>query len=319
MRILVVGATGFVGGHLLAECRARGDELFGTFRPGEEVAPSDDVEWHELDVLDSATFDRAIGAARPEGIVHLAGQANVALGNRDPITTFRVNAEGTLRVLDATERLARGARLLVITSAEVYGATEPGDMPVSEDAPLRPRTPYGVSKAAADLAAAQAGGGGLLDVVRMRPFNHVGPGQRTGFVVPDFASQVAAIEAGLAEPVLRVGNLSARRDFTDVRDIVRGYRDALEHGQRGGVYNLCSGRSWAIEGIVRALVEGAGREIRIETDPERLRPSDVPEFRGDPSRAAADLGWSPRIPLERSLADVLDEWRRLVRERPGDA
>ncbi|MBZ0268155.1 NAD-dependent epimerase/dehydratase family protein, partial [bacterium] len=182
MRILIVGATGFVGGHLLAECRARGDELFGTYRPGEEITPADDVAWHPLDVLDSATFDRAIEAARPEGIVHLAGQANVALGNRDPLTTFRVNAEGTLRVLDATERGARNARLLVITSAEVYGATEPEAMPVSEDAPLRPRTPYGVSKAAADLAAAQAGQAGGLDVVRMRPFNHVGPGQRRGFV-----------------------------------------------------------------------------------------------------------------------------------------
>jgi GDP-4-dehydro-6-deoxy-D-mannose reductase len=268
-----------------------------------------DVTWFGLDVLDSDAFDAALDAARPDGIVHLAGQANVALGNRAPVTTFRINAEGTVRLLDAVARRAPEARTVVVTSAEVYGATDAARMPVSEDTPLEPRTPYGVSKAAADLAAAHAARAGGLHVVRMRPFNHVGPGQRTGFVVPDFASQIAAIERGEAPPELRVGNLSARRDFTDVRDIVRGYRDALDRGLSGVAYNLCSGTSVPIEDVLGALVERARCEIRVLPDPARLRPSDVPEFRGDPARAGRDLDWTPRIPLQRSLEEVLEEWR----------
>ncbi len=310
MRILIVGATGFVGGHLLQECRSRGDELHGTFRPGEDVRESPDVTWHGVDVLDPESMDAAVASARPDGIVHLAGQANVALGNRDPVGTFRINAEGTVRMLEAVRRGAPDARTLVVTSAEVYGSVPPEDLPVREDQPLQPRTPYGVSKAAADLAAAQAGRDGVLDVVRMRPFNHVGPGQRRGFVVPDFASQVAAIEAGREAPELRVGNLSARRDFTDVRDIVRGYRVALDRGRTGEAYNLCSGRSVAIEEIVARLVERSRVPIDLKVDPARLRPADVPEFLGDPSRAAGELGWEPEIPLERSLDDALEEWRR---------
>lgn len=313
MRTLVIGATGFVGGHLLAECRRRGDTLLGTYRPGEDVPPGDGVEWHGVDVLRSDTLERAIELTRPDGIVHLAGQANVALGNRDPVGTFRINAEGTLRMLEAVRCQARGARVIVVTSAELYGAVSPEDLPVREDCTPVPRTPYGVSKAAADVAAMQAGRDGNLDVVRVRPFNHVGPGQRRGFVAPDFASQVAAIEQGQAPPELMVGNLSARRDFTDVRDIVRGYRDALEHGVRGEVYNLCSGRSVAIEEIVTYLVERAEVDIEILRDETRLRPADVPEFRGDPAKAERDLGWKAKIPLEVSLADVLEEWRTAAR------
>ncbi|GJM43516.1 MAG: GDP-mannose 4,6-dehydratase [Gemmatimonadota bacterium] len=313
MRILVVGATGFVGGHLLAECRERGDTLSGTFRPGEQLPMGDGVSWHGVEVLDSQAMDAALAATRPEGIVYLAGQANVALGNRDPVNTFRINAEGTLRMLGAMDREAPDARIIVVTSAEVYGVTAQDQMPVKEDAPLSPRTPYGVSKAAADLAAAQASGSGGLDVIRIRPFNHVGPGQRRGFVVPDFASQIAAIEVGQATPELKVGNLSARRDFTDVRDIVRGYREALDHGKTGEVYNLCSGHSVAIDDLVRELVDRASVDIRIVRDESRLRPSDVPEFRGDPTRAQRDFGWKATIPLERSLTDVLEEWRRAAR------
>jgi GDP-4-dehydro-6-deoxy-D-mannose reductase len=314
MRILIVGATGFVGGHLIEECRRHGDELHGTFRPGEDVPTPDGVAWHGVDVLDAESIEAAVSAARPDGIVHLAGQANVALGNRDPVGTFRVNAEGTVRMLDAVRRHAPDARTLVVTSAEVYGTVPPAELPVREEQPLAPRTPYGVSKAAADLAAAQAGRDGDMDVIRVRPFNHVGPGQRRGFVVPDFASQVAGIEAGEGPAELHVGNLSARRDFTDVRDIVRGYRLALDHGQRGEAYNLCSGTSVAIEEVVGRLVAMARRPIELTVDASRLRPADVPELLGDRGRATRDLGWKPEIPLETSLADVLEEWRALGRQ-----
>jgi GDP-4-dehydro-6-deoxy-D-mannose reductase len=310
MRVLIVGGTGFVGGHLLRECRERGDEIHATFRPGEEVPEGGGVRWLPLDLLDPATVRAALAEVRPEGVIHLAGQANVAEANRDPVGTFRVNAEGTYRLLAEAREHAREARFVAVASAEVYGTVPVGELPVGESRPLAPRTPYGASKAAADLAAAQAAEGWGLDVVRMRPFNHVGPGQRRGFVVPDFASQVAAIERGESEPVLRVGNLSGRRDFTDVRDVARGYRIALEAGRRGRAYNLCSGTSTPIEAILRFFVDRSRAPIEVREDRARLRPVDVTEFRGDPSRAREELGWSARIPLETSLEEVLEEWRR---------
>jgi len=177
-RLLVFGGTGFVGGHLIRECRGRGDEIFATYGPGEAVPEDPDVRWLPLDLLDPAVLASAFEEARPDGVVHLAGQASVALANRDPVGTFRINAEGTYRVLVALRDLAPDARAVVVTSAEVYGAVPAGELPVTEDRPLAPTSPYGASKAAADLVARQAADGWGLDVVRMRPFNHVGPGQR---------------------------------------------------------------------------------------------------------------------------------------------
>ncbi|MAF26359.1 MAG: GDP-mannose 4,6-dehydratase [Gemmatimonadota bacterium] len=311
MRVLILGATGFVGRHLLTECASHGDALGGTFCPGEPIPAREGVSWHLMDLLDSDSIRDALSAFRPEGIVHLAGQANVALAAKDPVGSFRVNAEGTVRVLEGVREVCPGVRVVAVTSAEVYGEVPAADLPVTEARPPVPRSAYGLSKAAADLAAAQAAAGWGLDVVRMRPFNHVGPGQRRGFVAPDFASQVAGIERAEAPPVLRVGNLSARRDFTDVRDIVKAYRVALERGASGSVYNLCSGRSVPVEQIVQLLMEAASVPITMETDPARFRPVDVPEFLGDPTRARDDLSWEAVIPLEQSISDVLEEWRAL--------
>ncbi len=314
MRVLILGATGFVGGHLRRECLGRGDRVSGTFLPGETIPSGDDVEWFEVDLLDPPSIERALEGARPEGIVHLAGQADVALGNRDPVGTFRVNAEGTYRVLASIRERAPDARTVIVTSAEVYGAVPEEELPVRETRPLEPRTPYGVSKAAADLAAAQAASAWGLFVIRMRPFNHVGPGQRIGFVAPDFASRIVAIERGLSPPELRVGNLSGRRDFTDVRDIVVGYRTALDRGAAGRAYNLCSGRSTLIEDVVRFFVEKASIPVEVRRDEKLFRAVDVPEFRGDPGRARSELDWRAGISLEESLAEVLEEWRRSPQE-----
>ncbi len=309
MRVLIVGASGFVGGHLVAECLARGDEVRGTLRPGEEGSARDRrAQWSAADLLDGASLEGAIAGARPEGIVHLAGQANVAEAHRDPAGTFRANAEGTLRLLEAARRTAPAARIVVVTSAEVYGAVPASGQPISESAPLAPTSPYGVSKAAADLVAEAAARAGQ-HVVRMRPFNHIGPGQRPGFIAPDMAVQIAAIERGEREPAVRVGNLTAARDFTDVRDVARAYRDALDRGAAGAVYNVASGAATPIETVVRFFVDRARVPVRLEPDPARLRPSDVPVTRGDASKAARELGWRPRIALEESLAAVLEEWR----------
>jgi GDP-4-dehydro-6-deoxy-D-mannose reductase len=309
VRILITGASGFVGRHLIAECLSLGDALFGTDRPGENTPRDPELIWHTLDLLDEDSIRSILRSCQPEGIIHLAGQANVALAHVDPVGTFRVNAEGTLHVLRAVRELAHDATVVVVTSAEVYGTVPPQDQPISETAPLRPTSPYGLSKAAADLAAEQAALGWGLDVIRMRPFNHLGPGQRSGFVAPDFASQIAAIERGEREAVLRVGNLAAKRDFTDVRDVARAYRDALERGVSGSVYNVASGVAVSIETILRFFLDRAHVPIRLEEDPSRLRPSDVPETRGDASKAERELGWRPSIPLEKSLSDVLEEWR----------
>ncbi|MFN8176571.1 MAG: GDP-mannose 4,6-dehydratase [bacterium] len=314
MRVLVLGASGFVGRHLLAECRSRGDVLCGTYRPGEEIPAEPSVTWSSLDLLDTPSIEAALEAARPEGIVHLAGQANVAQAHRDPLETFRLNAEGTLRVLDAQRRVAPRARTAVVASGEMYGAVPPERLPVTEDQPPDPRTPYGISKACADAVAAMAARGWGLSVVRMRPFNHVGEGQRRGFVVPDFASQIAAIERGEQEPVLSVGNLSPRRDFTDVRDVVRAYREALERGRAGEAYNVCSGRSVSVEEIARFLIGRARVPVTIRNEEARRRPQDLDEIRGDASKAKRELGWAPEIPWERSVQGVLEEWRR---GRPG--
>lgn len=308
MRVLIVGGSGFVGGHLIEECLSRGDEVAATERPGESGARDVRASWCAADLLDDAALTRAIVQARPDGIVHLAGQASVAAAHQDPSGTFRVNAEGTLRMLTAALAAAPNARIVVVTSAEVYGAVPAEEQPIAETAALRPTSPYGVSKAAADLVADAAARAGQY-VVRMRPFNHIGPGQRPGFIAPDVASQIAAIERGEREPVLRVGNLATARDFSDVRDIARAYRDALERGASGAVYNIASGAATSIETIVRFFVDRARAPVRIEIDVTRMRPSDVPVTRGDATKAQRELGWAPRIPITQSLSEVLEEWR----------
>ncbi len=311
MRVLIVGASGFVGAHLIAECARRGDVVHGTERPGETGRRDERATWCAADLLDDDALARAIESAEPEGIVHLAGQANVAAAHQDPEATFRINAEGTLRLLEAARSAAPAARVVVVTSAEVYGDVPPEAQPIAEETPLRPTSPYGVSKAAADRIAEAAAHGGQ-HVVRMRPFNHIGPGQRLGFIAPDVASQVAAIEQGRREPVLRVGNLAPARDFTDVRDVARAYRDALGRGASGSAYNIASGVATPIEAIVRFFVERSRVPIRLEVDPARLRPSDVRITRGDATKAARELGWTARIAIEESLAEVLAEWRAAV-------
>jgi GDP-4-dehydro-6-deoxy-D-mannose reductase len=218
-----------------------------------------------------------------------------------------------LNILEAVARETPKARVVAVTSNEVYGAVPPDRLPVDETAALSPSNPYATSKAAQDLLAAQYSRSPGLDVVRIRPFNHIGPGQDARFVAASFARQIAQIEAGAAEPVLRVGDTSAQRDFTDVRDIVRGYYLAATRGLRGAVYNLGSGVAHPIARIVEFMVERCAVPVRVEEDPERMRATDAGVTLCDNRVARHDLGWSPEIPFEQSLADVLDDWRARVR------
>lgn len=304
MRVLVTGAAGFAGRHLLRALLRRGDAVFAGALEGQAPA---DVEpelaaarWLPMDVTDGASLDAAVAASRPDAVVHLAAQSSVGASFGDAAGTWEANATGTLRLLHA---VGGGARVLFVSSAEVYGAVPEAEQPIREDRPLRPSNPYAASKAAAEMAAVAAALSGACDAVVARSFNHTGPGQDERFVLPAFARQLAAADE--RDGVLRVGNLEARRDFLDVRDVVRAYLLLLERGARGEAYNVASGEAPSLRRVVEEMIEIRGVPVRVEVDPARVRPLDVPLLRGDPSRLRA-LGWAPEIPLRDTLADLLE-------------
>lgn len=298
MRSFVTGASGFVGSHLLEHLREHGDEVIG---------PGDGVGYAEVDITDRTAITVALVDARPEVVYHLAAQADVADSWDDPVETLRVNVEGTLNVLDAA-RLAGASRVLAVTSADIYGRVSEADLPLAESAPLRPVSPYAASKAAADMLCLQATLGHGLDVIRVRAFNHLGPGQSDKFVASGLASRIVANERSGAD-VVRVGNLDARRDFTDVRDVVRAYRLLMTMGAAGEVYNVCSGVDRTVQALADKLVAQAESAMRLVTDPELLRPVDVEVLRGDPSKIQRATGWKPEIPIDTTLHDLLEFWR----------
>jgi GDP-4-dehydro-6-deoxy-D-mannose reductase len=295
LRVLVTGATGFVGRHLLDALRAAGHE------PIAAGGPHDPPPAIALDILDAGAVRRVVEGAAPQAIVHLAGQAFVPQSVADPLGTLAVNAGGTAHVLEAAR--AVGARVLVVSSAEVYGIQRPERMPLDESAVVRPGNPYAASKLAAEaygLAWQRSFG---LDVVVARPFNHIGPGQDPRFVVPSFARQLADIAAG-APAVMHVGNLEAQRDFLDVRDVAAAYVLLVANGRAGEVYNICSGRTVAIREVLRQLITIARVAVEIRDDPERMRSSDLPILSGDATKLRAETGWEPRISLAASLRDI---------------
>ncbi len=305
--ILVTGVSGFVGPHLARALTAAGARVVGLgLEPGSPPGlPLDG--WHTADLGDAPAVADAVARARPDAVVHLAGQSSAARSFADPDGTFRANASGTANLLEAVRAGAPSARVLVVGSGEAYGPQPEGSR-VGEDSPFAPVSPYAASKAEADRIAAAAAGQGL-DVVRVRAFSHTGPGQSPVFVVPGWAQQIAAIETGRVEPVLNVGNLEVTRDLSDVRDVVAAYVALLERGERGAAYNVCRGEGVRLSDVVRRMVALAKVPVRVETDLTRMRPADVPWLVGDPSRIARATGWQASIPLERTLEDVLEEWR----------
>ncbi len=319
LRALVTGIGGFAGRHLARHLLSEGIEVHGLIRPGrrDETAGAlgQEVSLHQGDLLHGEDADRVVQAVRPDLVFHLAAQAFVPESWRDPAATYVTNVLGQLRLIEAVIRLDDPKpRLLVVSSNEVYGAPAGAEeLPVRETNPLRPNNPYAVSKAAQDLMGYQYVASHGLPIVRVRPFNHIGPGQTDAYVAGAFARQVAEVEAGLREPVIRVGNLDAQRDFTDVRDIVRGYLLAVRHGVAGEVYILASGRTVAIRSILDFYVSRSTVPVRVEPDPARLRPMDVPLVYGDSSKLRTLCGWEPAIVLETTLSDVLEYWRARVR------
>jgi len=293
MRAAVTGSSGFVGRHLVPYLRGLGDEVVTLDRSGEPP----------VDVTDTHRVREVLHRARPDAVYHLAGLSHIGESWDAPETVFRVNAEGTLSVLRACAD-AGVERVLVAGSADEYGVVALEDLPITEEAPIRPITPYGASKAAADILALQSFAGNGLGTLRVRAFNHTGPGQVSTMLVPGLAARIAAAERE-GQHLIRVGNLDAVRDLTDVRDVVRAYRLLVERGTPGDAYNVCSGRGVRVRDIAEALLAMSKASLELVVDPDLVRPVDVPQLVGSPAKLCAETGWQPEIPLDQTLGDVL--------------
>ncbi len=299
MRVLVTGATGFVGHWLCAHLRDEGDEVVGT---GENV-----------DVTDAEAVRKSVEDVQPEAIYHLAARPHVGASWDAPQETFTVNALGTLNVVEAARQTNPAARVLVVSSAEVYGSVQPDELPLIETSPLRPVSPYAASKVAAEFVALQGYLGSQVPVIRARSFNHIGPGQSETFAVARFAQRIVEVQRSGGSQ-LRIGNPEPQRDFTDVRDVVRAYRLLVERGEPGEVYNVCSGEAIAIGDIARRLIRLAGADLEVVVDQEFVRPVDVPVLLGDSTRLRSVTGWQPEVPLDDTLTDILAHSRASMRE-----
>jgi len=311
MRVLVTGAGGFVGRHLVAHLLRRGHEVFAAVHRRKHPFPSG-TEILVINVLQVEQLQNVLGAVKPDAIVHLAAQSMVGISWNDPGSTFAVNVLGTINLLEAVRRVLTECKVLAVGSSEEYGLTAAEGVPLTEDHPCRPQNPYAVSKFAMGQIALQFAGRYGLRLVHARPFNHFGPGQQEGYVVSDFASQVARIEAGLQPPVLRVGDLTAKRDFTDVHDVVEAYAALLEADVENGVYNVCSGVARSVGEVLQLLLSETAVPIDVEADPERFRPAEVLVFVGSVDKIARATGWRPRREFTLSLRETLAWWRERV-------
>jgi len=304
VRAVVTGGAGFVGGHLVAPLRACGDEVVALDRHGQPA----------VDVTDAETVRDVFGRVHPEVVFHLAAMTHVGDSWSAPGRVFRVNAEGTLHVLRACAEIGV-ERVVVVASADVYGAVAEHDLPITEEAPLRPLSPYGASKVAADALALQAFLGSGLETVRVRPFNHTGPGQDPSFLVPGLAARIVLAEREQRSE-LPIGSTDPVRDLSDVRDVVRAYRLLAEHGEPGEAYNVCSGTGVSVGEVAGRLSRLSDRKLLVSRDPDLVRPVDVPRLVGDPAKLRAATGWEPVIPLDDTLRDVLDAARAAGRRQP---
>ncbi|HKH49054.1 MAG TPA: GDP-mannose 4,6-dehydratase [Thermoanaerobaculia bacterium] len=321
MRALITGITGFAGSHLAEYLLAEHPdvEVFGMYRWRSRMENIEHlrskVKLLECDLRDYTSVHAALAASRPDTIFHLAAQSFVPSSWTAPNETLTTNVSGQTNLFEAIRALGLDPVVQIACSSEEYGLVLPDEVPIKETNPLRPLSPYAVSKVAQDYLAYQYFMSYGLKAIRTRGFNHTGPRRGHVFVTSNFCSQVAAIELGLQEPVIRVGNLDAIRDFTDVRDMVRAYWLAVTKGKPGEVYNIATGEGIVIRKMLDRIVELAQVEVKIETDPARLRPSDVEILIGDSSKFRADTGWEPRIPFEQTLRDLLDHWRRTLKAR----
>ncbi len=314
-RVFITGAGGFVGGHLERHLLALYPdvEIYGTILPTmPPPSQRERVTYHPVDLKNEGDVRALIEDIRPDFIYHLAAQAFVPRSFEAPWETLENNILAQLNVILACLGCGLRPRMLVVSSAEIYGHVHPHEVPIKETADLRPTSPYSVSKIAQDMLAYQYYLSHRLPIMRARPFNHFGPGQHENFVAPAFAIQIARIEAGQQEPIIRVGDLSAKRDFTDVRDIVLAYRLIAEKGSSGGVYNVASNKAYTIQTLLDAMIATSQTKIEVMVDAERLRPVTIPILQGNCAHLHTETGWQPQISFEQSVADIMDDCRQRI-------
>ncbi len=313
MKALITGIAGFAGGHLTRYLLDRGDEVAGIeqgeSKNWEEFAKAHKIKVYAGDIRDEEMVAKAINQFKPDTIIHLAAQSSVKLSFEDPFETFSANVIGTLVLLETISHSEMPIKALVISSSEVYGPLQPEEVPVTEEHPFKPINPYAVSKATVDLMAYQYCKAYGMGVYIARAFSHSGPGQRTVGVLSDWAFQVAKIDLGRMQPELKVGNMQVRRDYADVRDVVRGYVDIIEKGKPGEAYNVCAGIGYELSELLEKYQKMTSNEIRIVVDQSRMRPVDIPILIGSNEKIKRDTGWQPSIPIDKTLRDTFEYWR----------
>ncbi len=316
MKVLITGITGFVGSYMARYCLEKGALVYGFCRKGSSTERIKDIlpqiRIVETDLLDEYGVFSALGKIKPHLIFHLAAQSYVSQAWDMPMYTLKVNVMGQLNLLEAIRRWGLNCKVLVSCSSSEYGMVNPQDVPVKEDTPLRPIDPYGVSKVAQDVMAYQYYKGYGIPIIRMRAFNHTGWGRDERFVESSFAKQSVEIKMGLREAVVKVGNLSTKRDFLHVKDVVRGYWMAMEKGKEGEVYNICSGKAYSMKYILEKILNIVGVEAKVEVDAAKVRSVDIPVIFGDYSKLKQDTNWSPSFSIDEILEDVVSYWGQVM-------
>ncbi len=312
-RVLITGIKGFTGNYLSSYLQEKDYEVWGLGRNELSALPHSSVCMHYADICSPEEITKVLEECQPDVIYHLAAQSSVGLSWEKPALTMKVNLEGTINLLETVRKLQLSSRILLIGSGEEYGPVESLELPINEEKSPNPQNPYSLSKYFQTLVGMQYFHSYGMNIFFARAFNHTGPGQTRGFVVPDFASQVAAIEAGLQEAVINVGNLSAQRDFSDVRDVVQAYWQIVEQGKPGTIYNVGSGRAIPIQTILDQLLLLSSKSIKIEIDTKKFRPVDVPIIYASISKLYEETGWQPYIELQDTLKDTLEYWRNEIK------
>lgn len=305
---LVIGAAGFVGRYLAREMCNNEIKTFVTKLPHEKFT-EESVNVYDLDILDKDAIVNILYEIQPDYIFHLAAQSSVGVAWKNPLLTVDVNIKGSINVMDAVRELFYKPRVLLIGSGEEYGYIKPEETPIPEDNLLRPGNIYAATKACQNMIGSIYAKAYDMDLMMVRAFNHIGPGQAPLFVVSDFCKQVAEIEKGVREPVIMVGNLAAKRDFTDVRDVVKAYVKLIKQGSPGETYNVGSGSAQEIRQILEKVIAMSDVDIKIETDPNKIRPVDVPIIEADITKLSTLTGWKPEISVEQTIHETLDYWR----------
>lgn len=317
-KVLIIGAAGFVGKYLIRHYRKQNSyEIYATKLANEEIQENE-IQVFDLDILQKDEIVKLLYAIRPDYIFHLAAQSSVSVAWNNPGLTIDINIKGAVNVLDAVRELYYKPRILLIGSGEEYGYIEADEVPIREENRIRPGNIYAATKACQNMIGNIYSKAYDMKVLMVRAFNHIGPEQSSIFVVSDFCRQVAEIELGRREPVMYVGNLSAKRDFTDVRDVVRAYSLLIERGQPGETYNVGSGQAFEIKEILEKITALSQRQIKIEIDPNKIRPVDVPIIEADVRKLKEITGWQREISLEQTISETLDYWRNILREEKNE-